>query len=143
MLAELLGWPMATFAMRIQTDDGGKVLTVGREVDTGIITVKLQTPALLTASDRIIHPQSVKNGVTPADFVYPEAEGGRYATLKGIMAAKKKPIDEMSLAAVGGEAKPAVEYVSFELPPRRTGQTAYVESVPDLVKRLHSEAKVI
>ena len=38
MLAELLGWPMATFAMSVATTDGGKTFTVGREVDTGVLT---------------------------------------------------------------------------------------------------------
>ena len=47
MTAELLGWPMATFAMSIATDDEGKSLTVGREVDTGVLTLKVQTPAVV------------------------------------------------------------------------------------------------
>ena len=90
MLAEMLGWPMATFAMSIATADGGKSLTVGREVDTGVLTVKVQTPAVVTVDLRIVSPKAVQNGVTPATHKY--ADGARYASLKGIMQAKKKPI---------------------------------------------------
>jgi electron transfer flavoprotein beta subunit len=143
ILAERLGWPMATHAMKITTEDQGKTLTVGREVDGGVLTVKTQTPAVLTSSDRIILPESVKNGVTPADFKYPESEGGRYASLKGIMAAKKKTIDETTIDALGVTPEPATKYVSFERPPARSGETVFVESVDELVDKLHNEAKVV
>jgi electron transfer flavoprotein beta subunit len=85
----------------------------------------------------------VKNGVTPDDFKYPEAEGGRYASLKGIMAAKKKPVEETALAALGVKADKSVEYTKFELPPARSGNTVFVESVEELVQKLHTVAKVI
>ncbi len=99
MLAEMLGWPMATFAMRIEAADDGKALKVGREVDTGVMNVKVTLPAVVTVDLRIVTPTSVQNGVTPADHKY--NEGARYASLKGIMAAKKKPIDQMALSDSG------------------------------------------
>jgi len=137
MLAEMLGWPMATFAMSIATTDGGKSFTVGREVDTGVLTLKVTGPAVITVDLRIVSPKAVQNGVTPATHEY--ADGARYASLKGIMAAKKKPIAEQALA---GGAKAATNYVKFELPPARKAGV-FVESVDDLVNKLKNEAKAI
>ena len=142
-LAEFLGWPLANYAMRIKTADDGKTLDIVRELDTGAATIKVTGPAVLTTSDRILHPESVKNGVTPDDFKYPESEGGRYASLKGIMQAKKKPIEEMAIGDLGVEAQSALNYTKFELPPARSGQTTFVESVQELVDKLHNEAKLI
>ncbi|MFO0694818.1 MAG: electron transfer flavoprotein subunit beta/FixA family protein [Polyangiales bacterium] len=142
-LAEHLGWPMANYATKISTADDGKNLVVVRETDAGAATVKIAGPAVVTCSDRILHPHAVKNGVTPADFAYPEAEGGRYASLKGIMAAKKKPIAETTLSGLGVAQGKTVSYVKFELPPARSGSTTFVESVDDLVNKLKNVAKVI
>ncbi|MFK7985383.1 MAG: electron transfer flavoprotein subunit beta/FixA family protein [Sandaracinaceae bacterium] len=141
MLAELLGWPMATFAMSIETDDDGKALKVGREVDTGVLTVKVQLPAVVTVDLRIVAPKSTTNHVTPADHEY--SEGARYASLKGIMKAKKKPVDQLSLSDLGVEATPLVTYSKYELPPARSGSVTYVESVEELVTKLQSDAKVL
>ena len=81
ILAELLGWPQATFAMSIKTNDGGKTITVGREVDTGVLTVKVQTPAVISVDLRIVAPKAVQNGVTPETHEY--AEGARRAKEAG------------------------------------------------------------
>ena len=141
MLAEILGWPMATFAMSIVTTDAGKTFMVGREVDTGVLTVKLTAPCVITVDLRIVTPAAVRNGVTPGD--HPYNEGARYASLKGIMAAKKKPIEETTLAGLGVTAAPGTKYTKFELPPARKGTATFVPDVQDLVKRLRNEAKVI
>lgn len=141
MLAEMLGWPMATFAMSIEVTDGGKALHVGREVDTGVLTLKVTLPAVVTVDLRIVTPNAVKNGVTPADHAYPDQP--RYASLKGIMQAKKKPIEQISLADLGVESAPVVQYGKFELPPARSGSVTYVESVAELVTKLQTEAKVL
>ena len=141
MLAEMLGWPMATFAMSIEVADGGKALTVGREVDTGVLTLKVQLPAVVTVDLRIVAPGAVKNGETPAGHAY--NEGARYASLKGIMQAKKKPIDQLSLSDLGVAAQPAVKYQRFELPAKRSGSVTYVESVEELVQKLQTVAKVL
>ena len=142
-LAELLGWPIANFATAIRTSDDGKSLTVVREFDTGAATIEVQGPAVLTTSDRILQPQSVKNGITPDDFAYPESEGGRYASLKGIMQAKKKPVEETTLDALGVSAAAQVSYVQFALPPARSGSTTFVESVDELIQKLRDEAKAL
>lgn len=141
MLADMLGWPMATFAMRIEAVDGGKALKVGREVDTGVINVKVTLPAVVTVDLRIVTPSAVQNGVTPASHKY--NEGARYASLKGIMAAKKKPIDQLKLSDLGVSAAPVVKYSKFELPKARSGQVTYVESVQELVEKLRTQAKVL
>ncbi|MEM7436388.1 MAG: electron transfer flavoprotein subunit beta/FixA family protein [Myxococcota bacterium] len=143
-LAESLGWPIINYAMRVETSDDGKTLEVKRELDTGVATVKVTGPAVITTSDRILHPESIKNGVTPADHQYAKLEvGGRYASLKGIMQAKKKPIDATSMGDLGVTPSPALNYTKFELPPARSGETTFVESVEDLVDKLHNTAKVI
>ncbi|MEM6962678.1 MAG: electron transfer flavoprotein subunit beta/FixA family protein, partial [Myxococcota bacterium] len=53
-LAEHLGWPMATSAMTLKTSDGGKSFTIKRELDTGVLTLEIDGPAVLSASDRIL-----------------------------------------------------------------------------------------
>ena len=141
MLAELLGWPMATFAMSVATADGGKTLSVGREVDTGILTVKVKAPAVVTVDLRIVAPESVKNGATPETHKY--NDGARYASLKGIMQAKKKPIEQLTLAALGSDAALSTQYTKFELPPARSGSVQFVESVDQLIDKLHNVAKLI
>ena len=144
VLAEKLGWPVINYAMKIKTSDDGKTLEVLRELDTGVATVKVTGPAVLTTSDRILQPDSVKNGVTPDSHQYAKLEvGGRYASLKGIMQAKKKPIDQTSLSDLGVDAKKALNYTKFELPPARTGETTFVADVAELVDKLHNTAKVI
>lgn len=140
-LAELLGWPMATFAMGISTTDGGKTLTVGREVDTGVLTLKVTLPAVVTVDLRIVAPGAVKNGVTPADHKY--NEGARYASLKGIMQAKKKPIEQKKLADLGIDTNVSTKYTKFELPPARSGSVTFVETVDELLQKLRSEKKAI
>jgi electron transfer flavoprotein beta subunit len=140
-LAEMLGWPMATFAMSISTTDGGKTLTVGREVDTGVLTVKITLPAVVTVDLRIVAPTAIKNGVTLETHKY--NEGARYASLKGIMQAKKKPIDVKKLADLGIDTNLSTKYTKFELPPARSGSVTFVETVDELLQKLRSEKKAI
>ena len=82
--------------------------------------------------------------MTPADHQYAKLEvGGRYASLKGIMQAKKKPIDQMSIADLGVDMPKALNYTKFDLPPARSGETTFVADVAELVDKLHNSAKVI
>lgn len=141
MLAEMLGWPMATFAAGISTSDGGKTLAVEREVDTGVLTLRVTPPAVVTVDLRIVAPTSIKNGATPETHKY--NEGARYASLKGIMQAKKKPIEQIALSAVGSDTALSTSYAQFALPPARTGNTVFVESVDELIDKLHNVAKVL
>jgi electron transfer flavoprotein beta subunit len=139
-LAERLDYPMATFAAALEVADGGKAMVAGREVDGGVLRVKVQLPAVITVDLRIVASKSVVNGVTPATHAYPDTP--RYASLKGIMAAKKKPIVETTMAALGVTEAPRIKYTKFEAPPKRAAGVK-VETVQELVDKLHSQAKVI
>jgi len=139
MLAGKLGWPQATFAATVELKD--KTLLVGREVDGGVEYKRVQTPAVLTVDLRIVGPKSVQNGVTPASFSY-SGEGARLPSLKGIMAAKKKPLETKKLADYGASPSPAIKELNVTLPPPRPpGQI--VADIPTLVKKLAEEAKVL
>jgi electron transfer flavoprotein beta subunit len=138
-LAEYLGWPQATFAGSIQSE-GDKSLVVGREVDGGTIKVRVELPAVVSVDLRIVAPKSVQSVHTPAAHAYPE--GVRFAALMAIMAAKKKPLAEMKLADLTGDAALKIQYLDYELPPARKAGVK-VKDVPELVNRLKTEAKVV
>ena len=138
-LAEYLGWPQATFAGTIESE-GDKALVVGREVDGGTIKLKVELPAVVSVDLRIVAPKSVKGVHTPATHAYPE--GVRFAALMAIMAAKKKPLTEIKLADLVSDAALKITYTGFELPPARKAGIK-VKSVPELVTRLKTEAKVV
>lgn len=140
VLAELLGWPVSTFTQTIDLAADKKTVTVGREVDGGVIKLKLTLPAIIAVADRIVGAKAVTNNVTPATHNY--QEGARYAPLPMIMAAKKKPITEAPLASLGVDAALKSKYVAFELPPKRKAGIK-VKDVPELIEKLHTEAKVI
>jgi electron transfer flavoprotein beta subunit len=139
MLAALLGWPQATFAGSIQTDND-TVLTVGREVEGGTAQVRVTLPAVVAVLDKIIHPKSVRSRHTPPSHTYPD--GVRFAALMAIMAAKKKPLVEMKLSDLVKDAQPRVRYLSAEMPPKRAAGVR-VKDVKELVIRLRTEAKVL
>jgi electron transfer flavoprotein beta subunit len=139
MLAEYLGWPQATFAGSIQSEDD-KALVVGREVEGGAAQVRVTLPAVVTVLDKIVHPKSVRSKHTPPTHAYPD--GVRFAALMAIMAAKKKPLVEMKLAELAPELALKVHYLAAELPPKRAAGVR-VKDVKELVTRLKTEAKVI
>ncbi len=122
MLAELLKIPQATFAYRINFSQDLKKAEVIREVDGGLETVEVELPAVITADLRLNEP--------------------RYASLPGIMKAKSKPLKEISLQELGIGVRPRIEIVELDEPPKRKGGRK-VESVDELVDKLHNEAKVI
>jgi len=122
MLAELLGWPQATFASKLELAADQKSAKVTREVDGGLETVGVPLPAVVTADLRLNEP--------------------RYASLPGIMKARKKELKELALADLGVDVTPKVKIVKLEAPPKRSAGRK-VENVQELVKLLHDEAKVI
>jgi electron transfer flavoprotein beta subunit len=139
MLAGKLGWPQATFAASIKLGD--KSALVGREVDGGVEYKQVPFPAVISVDLRIVGSHAVQNGVTPASFAY-SGEGARLPSLKGIMAAKKKPMTTAKLGDYGAEPTPVIKEVGVTLPPpRAAGQL--VADVPTLVKKLAEEAKVL
>ena len=112
-------------------------------MDGGVVTLKIATPAVFTVSDRIVAPEAVKNGVTPADHKYQVSDSGRYASMKGIMAGAKKPLELIPIASLGIDVTPATTHGDFAMPPARSGQVQIVPDVATLVQKLHTEAKVI
>ncbi|MDR6862108.1 electron transfer flavoprotein subunit beta/FixA family protein [Phycicoccus sp. 3266] len=107
MLAERLGLPQVTFASEL-TVDGGSV-TIRRDGDAASETITASLPALVSVTDQINEP--------------------RYPSFKGIMAAKKKPLEEWSLADLGVDASQVgleaawTKVESFtQRPPREQGQ---------------------
>ncbi len=113
MLAALLGWAQGTFASKIVIEGSGILVT--REVDGGLQTVKLKSPAIVTTDLRLNEP--------------------RYASLPNIMKAKKKPIDEKTPDAFGVDVSPRLEVVSTAEPGGRKAG-AKVGSVAELVGKL-------
>ena len=141
MLAAKLGWPQATFAASIELAGDKQALTVGREVDGGVEYKKVPLHSVITVDLRIVAPRAVKNGVTPETHNY-TGDGPRLPSLKGIMAAKKKPMAQSKLADHGAAATPVITELSVTLPPpRAAGQI--VADIPTLVKKLADEAKVL
>jgi len=114
MTAAWLDWPQASFASKVEkTEDGW--LTVTREVDGGVETIKVKLPAVISTDLRLNEP--------------------RYATLPNIMKAKKKPMEKKSPADLGVDTAPRRHVLITEEPAtRKAGQK--VESVTDLVGKL-------
>jgi electron transfer flavoprotein beta subunit len=113
MLAALLGWGQGTFANEVDID--GDSITVKREVDGGLQTVKLNLPAVVTTDLRLNEP--------------------RYASLPNIMKAKKKPMDEKTPADYGVDITPRLTTITVTEPPvRQAGEK--VEDVDALVAKL-------
>jgi electron transfer flavoprotein beta subunit len=138
-LAELLDWPMATFAATLVEEREG-LLSVAREVDGGVLTVNLRLPAVVTVDLRVVGSNSVRSRFTSQDFRY--KEGVRFAPLPAIMAAKKKPLETRNLDALTGGEKLSNPYLRFERPQQRKAGIK-VPNVTELVERLSTEAKVL
>ncbi len=123
VLAEKLGMPHATIIMEVQASDSG--LRVKRELEGGWFQwISLPMPALLT----------IQSGINQL----------RYATLKGIMAAKKKEIRKVTPS---GSPEPTARILGVHFP-EKSKQTQMISGSPadaakDLVKRLREEARVI
>jgi len=120
MLAALMEVGQATFASEIAFADDA--VTVTREVDGGLQTIKLKMPAVITSDLRLNEP--------------------RYASLPNIMKAKKKPIDVIDVNEIGVNVDKRVQTIEVQLPPEREAGIK-VENVSELVDKLRNEAKVI
>jgi len=120
MLAALLGWSQGTFASKLVLSDSSAEVT--REVDGGLETVSLALPAVVTTDLRLNEP--------------------RYASLPNIMKARKKPIETVTPADLGVDAKPRLITIKVEEPAKRKAGIK-VKTVAELVDKLRNEAKVI
>lgn len=120
MLAALLGCGQGTFASKLEIADGAA--TVTREVDGGLMTVKLPLPAVVTTDLRLNEP--------------------RYVALPNIMKARSKPLDKITPEELGVQTTSKVQALKFEEPPKRTGG-GKVKDVDELIDKLKNEAKVL
>jgi electron transfer flavoprotein beta subunit len=128
LLAEILDLPQVTMAVKVEIGDGKA--TVKREIEGATETWETTLPAVISAQKGLNEP--------------------RYASLKGIMAAKKKPIQVTDAATAGLKAddlKPKTRVVSMELPAARSA-VKMIEGdadtqVKELLRLLHDEAKVL
>ncbi|WP_062380420.1 electron transfer flavoprotein subunit beta/FixA family protein [Pseudomonas abietaniphila] len=120
MLAALLDRPQGTFASKLAFE-GGQV-TVTREVDGGLETLRLTLPAIVTADLRLNEP--------------------RYVTLPNIMKAKKKPLQVLTPAELNVDISPRLRTLKVAEPPVRPAGVK-VPDVATLVAKLKHEAKVI
>jgi electron transfer flavoprotein beta subunit len=113
MLAALMGRPQGTFASEVTVD--GDSVTVKREVDGGLETVKLAMPAIVTTDLRLNEP--------------------RYASLPNIMKAKSKPMDNKTPADYGVDTTPRLKTLKVVEPPVRSAGIK-VADVDALVAKL-------
>ena len=120
MLAALLGWPQGTFASKIVIE--GESVSVTREVDGGLQTVKLAMPAVITTDLRLNEP--------------------RYASLPNIMKAKKKPIGEKTPEALSVDVTPRLKVLKTSEPAGRKAGVK-VKTVGELLDKLKNEAGVL
>ena len=113
MLAALLNLPQGTFASKGEVE--GDSVSVTREVDGGLETVKLSTPAIITTDLRLNEP--------------------RYASLPNIMKAKSKPLAQKTPADYGVDIGARLETLKVVEPPKRTAGVK-VADVDELVAKL-------
>lgn len=120
MLSELWGVGQATQANTVTIND--RVATVVREADGGLETLAVDLPCVITTDLRLNEP--------------------RYASLPGIMKAKKKPLDVLAFSQLAIEHQPQIKVKKLSYPEtRKSGQR--LSSVAELVSKLKNEAKVI
>jgi electron transfer flavoprotein beta subunit len=120
LIAEMIDYSCATVVVDLKIDD--RKITAEREIEGGREIVETELPAVITAQKGLNEP--------------------RYASLKGIMAAKKKTIDEKPAA----DSENLTEVLKMHLPPpKQAGRILGTDSsaVPELVKLLRDEAKVL
>jgi len=120
MVAEMLELPSVSVVVKLEVGDGKAVAE--REIEGGHEKVETKLPAVFTAQKGLNEP--------------------RYPSLKGIMAAKNKPIEEKSPLA----AQSKVEILGMQRPPAKSaGKIVGTEAsaAAELVRLLHEEAKVI
>lgn len=120
MVAEMLGWPSVSVVVKLEINDG--LVLAEREIEGGHEKVETKLPVVLAAQKGLNEP--------------------RYPSLKGIMAAKSKPIEEQKAGSPGNKT----EIIGMRKPPSKSaGKIVGTDAgaVPELVRLLHEEAKVL
>jgi len=133
-LAEFLGVPQICLAVKVEVAEDGQSLKAHRPIEGQTLVIETSLPALITAQKGLNEP--------------------RYASLPGIMKAKKKPLEEKTLADLGldasefGEGAQNLKVQELIPPPQREagkmveGETPEAKAA-ELARLLHEEAKVI
>lgn len=116
MLSALLGWSQATFASEVTIKDNA--LEVVREVDGGLMTVKVSMPSIVTTDLRLNEP--------------------RFTTLPNIMKARSKPLEKKNIEDYGVDVSPRLEILKVEEPAQRKAGIK-VSSAQELVEKLKEE----
>ncbi len=122
MVAEMLGFPSASVVVKLDVNENDKKIVCEREIEGGKETVELTMPCIITAQKGLNEP--------------------RYPALKGIMAAKTKPIQEFAAPAIDS----LTEVLEMRKPTaKQPGKIIGTDksAVPELIRLLHEEAKVI
>lgn len=120
MLAALLGWPQATFASKVVIE--GIKVEITRETDKGEETLSTNLPLVITTDLRLNEP--------------------RYVALPGIIKARTKPIDRLTLSDLNVTAECRVKTIHFDAPiERKAGRK--LASVDELIQVLKNEAGVL
>ena len=122
MLAALLGIGQATFVSKLEFLENNTKARCGRETDAGIETITVKLPAIITTDLRLNEP--------------------RYVSLPGIMKAKKKPLEEISLQDLGMSVTSRTQVLKLQPPPQRKAGVR-VKTVDELLVKLRTEAKVL
>lgn len=132
-VAELLDLPQVCVVTELNVADDGKTAVARRQIEGGSEVVDVQLPALLTCQKGLNEP--------------------RYPSLKGIMSAKKKPLEECTASELGidpssaGSAGAKVKVLRYSPPPERQAGKLVEGEIPDaakeLVRLLREEAKAV
>lgn len=120
MLAALLNWPQGTFASKAVFE--GDKLTLTRETDAGLETIKITLPAIITTDLRLNEPRLPK--------------------LPDIMKAKKKPIDIVEADSLGVDLAHRLTVLKVSAPPQRE-PGVIVANAQELIDKLKNEAGVL
>lgn len=120
LLAARLKLAQACFASKLILESGSALVT--REVDGGLETIRIPMPCVISTDLRLNEP--------------------RYASLPGIMKAKKKPLEEVAIDTLGIDLQPKVKVLKMIPPTKRQGGRK-VADVEELVNALQNEAKIL
>jgi electron transfer flavoprotein beta subunit len=122
ILASRLKWQQATFVSKLDVDTEKKIAQITREIDGGLETLKVKLPAVVSCDLRLNEP--------------------RFASLKAIMAAKKKPLETLKIDELGVDYKNRTKITKVTEPKKRQGGSI-LKDVNELYDKLRNEAKVI
>jgi len=120
LVAELLNIPQITTVIKLEVN--GTAVKAHRTIEGGMQVVEAQLPILMTAQKGLNTP--------------------RYPSMKGILKAKKKPVEEIQASSMGVDLSPKVVIESMTMPPARPAGKI-LASVDELVKALTEEIKVV